>query len=258
VAASPDSAALIGANSTGELWLFEPTKQEGATSLGTVEGVLFGEYLDDTKVLVSVYVEDELDKQAVSELGVVDTANTPNLYTTVATMPSGGVPGGIVVAGDRVYTTDATTGQIRSFDVQNVLDSADLATVFEWEDGALLGAFNDFGPTAVSSQCTLLVSGNDLSTGRGAIQFVSREGEFGGDVNIAEESETAAHLAVYNPDTAKIIAVVTDDSGEGVTVNAYVSNSSYEAASLFGGGLLAILAGAGGLILLLILIFGLL
>lgn len=257
VAASPDdSTALIGAYGTGDLWLFDADAPAAAGDpLGAVEGVLFGEYLDDTNVLVSVYVE-EMDiaygKQyvTVSELGIVDTANTAALYTAVVDMGETGIPGGIVVAGDEVYTTNAATGQIRSFAVADLLDP-EVAKPLAWEDGALIGTFNDFGPTAVSSQCTLLVSGNDATTGRGAIQFVSTDGEFGGDAQMATEADIAAHIAVYNPETEKVVAVVLDDIGD--AANAWVSAESYEAASILG-----LLAGLGGLILLLVLIFGLL
>lgn len=50
VAASPDdSTALIGAYGTGDLWLFDADDPAAAGDpLGAVEGVLFGEYLDDT------------------------------------------------------------------------------------------------------------------------------------------------------------------------------------------------------------------
>ena len=251
VAASPDdSTALIGAYGTGDLWLFDADAPAAAGDpLGAVEGVLFGEYLDDTNVLVSVYVEEE-----VSELGIVDTANTAALYTAVVDMGETGIPGGIVVAGAKVYTTNAATGQIRSFAVKELLDPK-VAKPLDWEDGALIGTFNDFGPTAVSSQCTLLVSGNDATTGRGAIQFVSTDGEFGGDAQMATEADIAAHIAVYNPKTEKVVAVVLDDTGD--AANAWVSAESYEAATFFGS-ILGLLAGLGGLILLLVLIFGLL
>lgn len=251
VAASPDdSTALIGAYGTGDLWLFDADDPAAAGDpLGAVEGVLFGEYLDDTNVLVSVYVEEE-----VSELGIVDTANTAALYTAVVDMGETGIPGGIVVAGAEVYTTNAATGQIRSFAVKELLDPK-VAKPLAWEDGALIGTFNDFGPTAVSSQCTLLVSGNDATTGRGAIQFVSTDGEFGGDAQMATEADIAAHIAVYNPKTEKVVAVVLDDIGD--AANAWVSAESYEAATFFGS-ILGLLAGLGGLILLLVLIFGLL
>jgi len=251
VAASPDdSTALIGAYGTGDLWLFDADAPAAAGDpLGAVEGVLFGEYLDDTNVLVSVYVEEE-----ESELGIVDTANTAALYTAVVDMGETGIPGGIVVAGDEVYTTNAATGQIRSFAVADLLDP-EVAKPLAWEDGALIGTFNDFGPTAVSSQCTLLVSGNDATTGRGAIQFVSTDGEFGGDAQMATEADIAAHIAVYNPKTEKVVAVVLDDIGD--AANAWVSAESYEAATFFGS-ILGLLAGLGGLILLLVLIFGLL
>lgn len=250
VAASPDdSTALIGAYGTGDLWLFDADDPAAAGDpLGAVEGVLFGEYLDDTNVLVSVYVED------ISELGIVDTANTAALYTAVVDMGETGIPGGIVVAGAEVYTTNAATGQIRSFAVADLLDP-EVAKPLAWEDGALIGTFNDFGPTAVSSQCTLLVSGNDATTGRGAIQFVSTDGEFGGDAQMATEADIAAHIAVYNPETEKVVAVVLDDTGD--AANAWVSAESYEAATFFGS-ILGLLAGLGGLILLLVLIFGLL
>ena len=250
VAASPDdSTALIGAYGTGDLWLFDADDPAAAGDpLGAVEGVLFGEYLDDTNVLVSVYVED------ISELGIVDTANTAALYTAVVDMGETGIPGGIVVAGAEVYTTNAATGQIRSFAVKELLDPK-VAKPLAWEDGALIGTFNDFGPTAVSSQCTLLVSGNDATTGRGAIQFVSTDGEFGGDAQMATEADIAAHIAVYNPKTEKVVAVVLDDTGD--AANAWVSAESYEAATFFGS-ILGLLAGLGGLILLLVLIFGLL
>ena len=250
VAASPDdSTALIGAYGTGDLWLFDADDPAAAGDpLGAVEGVLFGEYLDDTNVLVSVYVED------ISELGIVDTANTAALYTAVVDMGETGIPGGIVVAGAEVYTTNAATGQIRSFAVKDLLDP-EVAKPLAWEDGALIGTFNDFGPTAVSSQCTLLVSGNDATTGRGAIQFVSTDGEFGGDAQMATEADIAAHIAVYNPKTEKVVAVVLDDTGD--AANAWVSAESYEAATFFGS-ILGLLAGLGGLILLLVLIFGLL
>ncbi len=261
VAASPDSAALIGAYSTGSLWLFDADAPAAAGApLGAVEGVLFGEYLDDTNVLVSVYVEEEngevieeVKQAGVSELGIVDTANTAALYTAVVDMGEG-IPGGLVVAKDNVYTTNAATGQIRSFAIEDLLDP-EVAKPLDWEEGALVGTFNDFGPTAVSSQCTLLVSGVDATTGKGAVQFVSLAGEFGGDAQMATEAETAAHVAVYNPETEKVIAVVLDDSGD--ATNAYVSDESYEAATFFGG-IFAWLAGLGGLILLLIVIFGLL
>lgn len=256
VAASPDdSTALIGAYGTGDLWLFDFDADAPAAAgdpLGAVEGVLFGEYLDDTNVLVSVYVEEE-----VSELGIVDTANTAALYTAVVDMETG-IPGGIVVAGAKVYTTNAATGQIRSFAVKDLLDLLDpeVAKPLKWEeDGALIGTFNDFGPTAVSSQCTLLVSGNDATTGRGAIQFVSTDGEFGGDAQMATEDDIAAHIAVYNPKTKKVVAVVLDDIGD--AANAWVSAESYEAATFFDN-IRGLLAGLGGLILLLVLIFGLL
>jgi len=251
VAASPDdSTALIGAYGTGDLWLFDADAPAAAGDpLGAVEGVLFGEYLDDTNVLVSVYVEEE-----ESELGIVDTANTAALYTAVVDMGETGIPGGIVVAGAEVYTTNAATGQIRSFAVKDLLDP-EVAKPLAWEDGALIGTFNDFGPTAVSSQCTLLVSGNDATTGRGAIQFVSTDGEFGGDAQMATEADSAAHIAVYNPKTEKVVAVVLDDTGD--AANAWVSAESYEAATFFGS-ILGLLAGLGGLILLLVLIFGLL
>lgn len=252
VAASPDdSTALIGAYGTGDLWLFDADAPAAAGDpLGAVEGVLFGEYLDDTNVLVSVYVEEE-----ESELGIVDTANTAALYTAVVDMGETGIPGGIVVAGDEVYTTNAATGQIRSFAVADLLDP-EVAKPLSWEeDGALIGTFNDFGPTAVSSQCTLLVSGNDATTGRGAIQFVSTDGEFGGDAHMATEADIAAHIAVYNPKTEKVVAVVLDDTRD--AANAWVSAESYEAATSFGR-ILGLLAGLGGLILLLVLIFGLL
>ncbi len=261
VAASPDdSAALIGAYGTGDLWLFDADDPADAGDpLGAVEGVLFGEYLDDTNVLVSVYVE-ELDDIAygkqyatVSELGIVATDNTAALYTAVVDMGDG-IPGGIVVAGDEVFTTNAATGQIRSFAVADLLDP-EVPKPIPWKNGALIGTFNDFGPTAVSSQCTLLVSGNDATTNKGAIQFVSTDGEFGGDAQMATESEIAAHIAVYNPETEKVIAVVLDDTGD--AANAWVSAESYEAATFFGS-ILALLAGLGGLILLLVLIFGLL
>lgn len=263
VAASPDdSTALIGAYGTGDLWLFDADAPAAAGDpLGAVEGVLFGEYLDDTNVLVSVYVEEEeMDilygeqYETVSELGIVDTANTAALYTAVVDMGETGIPGGIVVAGDEVYTTNAATGQIRSFAVADLLDP-EVAKPLAWEDGALIGTFNDFGPTAVSSQCTLLVSGNDATTGRGAIQFVSTDGEFGGDAQMATEADIAAHIAVYNPETEKVVAVVLDDTGD--AANAWVSAESYEAATFFGS-ILGLLAGLGGLILLLVLIFGLL
>ena len=250
VAASPDdSTALIGAYGTGDLWLFDADDPAAAGDpLGAVEGVLFGEYLDDTNVLVSVYVEEE-----ESELGIVDTANTAALYTAVVDMGETGIPGGIVVAGAEVYTTNAATGQIRSFAVADLLDP-EVAKPLAWEDGALIGTFNDFGPTAVSSQCTLLISGNDATTGRGAIQFVSTDGEFGGDAQMATEADIAAHIAVYNPETEKVVAVVLDT---GDLANAWVSAESYEAATFFGS-ILGLLAGLGGLILLLVLIFGLL
>lgn len=251
VAASPDdSTALIGAYGTGDLWLFDADDPAAAGDpLGAVEGVLFGEYLDNTNVLVSVYVEEE-----ESELGIVDTANTAALYTAVVNMGETGIPGGIVVAGDKVYTTNAATGQIRSFAVKELLDLATGSREpLAWEKGALIGTFNDFGPTAVSSQCTLLVSGNDATTGRGAIQFVSTDGEFGGDAQMATEANIAAHIAVYNPKTKKVVAVVLDDIGD--AANAWVSAESYEAATF---NILGLLAGLGGLILLLVLIFGLL
>ena len=262
VAASPNgSTALIGAYGTGDLWLFDANNPADADEpYGTVEGALFGEYLNDTQVLLSVFVDEEIlfDKQygpvfvCASELGVLDV-NTGALYTAVVDMGDG-IPGGSVVVGRDVYTTNAATGQIRSFKVADLLDP-EVAKPLAWEDGALVGTFNDFGPTAVSSKGTLLVSGNDATTGRGAIQFVSTDGIFGGDAQMPYESDTAAHLAVYNPKTSKVIAVVFDDSGEDLDVNAWVSVDTYEATTFFGG-ILALLAGLGGFLLLLILLLG--
>ncbi|HOF41045.1 MAG TPA: hypothetical protein PLD73_13305 [Candidatus Hydrogenedentes bacterium] len=263
VAASPNgSTALIGAYGTGDLWLFDADAPTNAGEpYGTVPGVLFGEYLNNTQVLVSVYLDEEIyGKQngpgilVVSELGIVDTANTNALYTKVVDMGMDGIPGGSVVVGRDVYTTNAATGQIRSFRVADLLDPL-VYKPLAWEDGALVGTFNDFGPTAASSKGTLLVSGNDATTGRGAIQFVSTDGIFGGDAQMAYESDTAAHIAVYNPRTSKVIAVVLDDSGEAADINAWVSVDRYEPTTFFGG-ILALLAGLGGFLLLLILLLG--
>ena len=52
-----------------------------------------------------------------------------------------------------------------------------------------------------------------------------------------------------------MIAVVFDDSGEDLDVNAWVSVDTYEATTFFGG-ILALLAGLGGFLLLLILLLG--
>ena len=155
VAADPNGGALIGA-ADGAMWLLDGS--ELVVTDGPTDGVVFGEFVDATSVLVS----------SGTELGLV-TWNSGELtasYTAVVDYNTSSMaPAGIVCIDDKVYVGDAS-GTIRSFKVADLKAVTD--TPLEAADGAAFATapnfagkdgYGVFGPTSATPDGNLLVGG---------------------------------------------------------------------------------------------------
>lgn len=221
-----DDAALVVVG-TGAVYYVTPTT---VTSLSeTVEGAVFGEALNNSNFALAV-------NGAAGEIGILskdanDVTNTR--YCAVIVMPEGVAPGGLVAYQGTLYaSTDSATGEIRAFNISQLLMKrnrlvgyyAEAAakqligapTPFDWEDGRLIGtasadggSYNGFGVTAVTNRGTLL-GGDTAEDGSALLMYIKT---FPFSKSTEALSGDSCSLVVYNSEDGHIVPVMVNDDG---------------------------------------------
>lgn len=210
VAAAPNGGALIGAADGTMMWL---DGSELVVTGGPTDGVVFGEFVGATKVLVS----------SGAELGLV-TWNSGALtasYTAVVDYNTSSMaPTGIVLVDDTVYVGDVS-GTIRSFalaDLEAVtdtpLDANDAPAFYEnREIGQNFGP-NAFGPYGILGPTDVTPDGNLLVGGVGIIEVVQPEGGFlRRNGRVLKTAEFVDPALMYLPISTDGTVVVADSAG---------------------------------------------
>ena len=267
LATAPDGVnALVCGGASGGLWLFDSANPDDAGDpFFALENTFSGEFISDDTVIVdrAEIVANGSTPTYASELGILDlslvgTGNTVGLYTKVVQKPvEGSASAGLVLYDGNVYAGDGLTGQVRAFAVSDLLAAWTSGTPLAWEDGDLIGTFNSGGPQAVSGQGTLLIGGLDPVAFDSSVQFVSTSSQLGGEVIIPQASETPFYGALHNPVTSRIVITATSFDTSPPTVNAYESDEAYEEPVPpldILQVILDFLAGAGGFVLILLLL----